>query len=254
MSQDLTLYNEDSLNKAIQLCQKKTEEFKGNEVKKKKYEVALSKLQAAKTKREKAIAETKGIMMSRTVGGATETKSFYDWFIAGNESAVTLTWLGAKTAVEGVTLTTNLSADSIETKYDFVDFTKKQMKDVSKGKGISKFLTGTAIGAIIGEVLSHGVTQILVKQGIMKHSMGLFGVAKLGIENLPAAFSALGSGITTLWGVAPVGLVAAGALVTLTAIPVVANLVKKAKAKHKANNQFENDMQKLVAAQPTLAV
>ena len=231
-----------NIPKALELCNKKIKEFEGNEVKKAKYEKMKAALSSAKQK------------IDDTIKYLNEKEpTFYEDSIKGRESAVTLAWLGTKLAMEGKTVSTDLSESPVDVHYDFIDETKKQMLDISKGKGIAKGIAGVSIAAIIGEVLSRGVTQILVKKGIMKGAMSLLGVTKLGIANLPAAFSAMGAGMTSLWGVASIGVVGAAALAAVAVIPAVTKFVKKAKAKHNANHEFEHDMDKMIKAQEELA-
>lgn len=238
----------------INLANKQANKFKDNPIKAKKYTDAALELKSAKTKLETLIAKTKSDEFKvNDVSGAV---SFYDKYVADKEDVATLDWLmGEISAHESEfvsgTPTYDAEVNDINTHYDFVDATKKVGHDMLNGKGLSKVLVGATIGVGVSELLTKGVTSVLAKEGIVQSSMGLFGLAKLGIKSLPAGLSALGSGMSMLWGFSPVAVVAGGALVALKAVPAIKRLVEKAVTKFKSNaaenNLFEDEANKKIA-------
>ena len=239
-----------SLAEAIKTCKKFEAKYKDKEIKKKKYGDIRKTLEKSEETLNKAVEATKNIKMQ-------SGKSFFEEFVEGKEAAVSLAWLGAKLGVEKDRITEgklpNLGSDvSVEFKYDFVDKTKQTWFNLTHGKGIAKGLTTAAGGILIGELLTQGVTAYLTKKGIMDGAMGLLGLGKLGIEFAPTAWQAIvgAAGALTSWSM--VACVAAGALVAVKAIPMVRNLVEKAKAKHKEAGAFDENMQKLIAGQKVM--
>lgn len=237
----------------ITLANKQANKFKDNPIKAKKYTDAALELRNAKTKLETLIDKTKAITVTKTDG--TEEK-FYNLYVRDNQDNATIEWLmteleGHESEIVGGAPAYDADVNEIDTHYDFIDATKKVGHDMLNGKGLSKALVGATIGVGVGELLSKGVTSVLAKEGIMQSSMGLFGLAKLGIKSLPAGLSALGSGMSMLWGFSPVAVVAGGALVALKAVPAIKHLVDKVVAKFKSNaaenNLFEDEANKKIA-------
>ena len=242
----------------IKLASDQARKFKDNPDKAQKYEDEKKKLQQAKAKLEKIVEETKNIKM-------TSGKTFHEEFVDGKEHLVSLFYLSEKIEKEKsagtidiqATLANKVDIDKISfdvpevsTTFDMVDQTKSLGKQILDGKGASKWLTRGCFGVMIGELLAKGITNSLVAEGIMAESMGLFGVAKLGVvEGLPALWSALGSGVTALAGFSPLMLGAGAAALALIAVPMVKKLVDKVKAKHKNEVAFDQGVQKLLDSQ-----
>ena len=247
--QDIQKANFDAV---IKLASDQARKFKDNPDKSKKYEEEKKKLQQAKAKLEKLVEDTKNIKM-------TSGKTFYEEFV------MTLLYLSEKIEKEKnagtidiqATLANKVDIDKISfdvpevsTTYDMVDQTKSFGNQILNGRGASKWLTRGCFGIMIGELLAKGITSSLVAEGIMAESMGLFGVAKLGIvEGLPALWSSLCGGMTALAGFSPVLLGAGATALALIGIPIVKKLVDKVKAKHKNEVAFDQGVQKIIASQ-----
>ena len=247
-----------NFDSVIKLCSDQARKFKDNPDKAKKYEEEKKKLQKAKTKLADTIEATKNIKMK-------SGKTFYEEFIDGKENLVTLFYLSEKIEKEKSAGTIDITATvankvdidkisfdtpEVQTTYDMVDKTKSFGNQILNGKGASKWLTRGCFGVMIGELLAQGITSSLVAEGIMGSSMGLFGVAKLGIvEGLPALWTSLGTGLTALAGFSPVLLGAGAAAAALIAIPLIKKVVDKVKTKHKNEVAFDQGVQKLLTAQ-----
>lgn len=237
----------------INLANKQASKFKDNPIKAKKYTDAALELKSAKQKLEALITKTKTITITKPDGS---TDFFYNVYVQGKESNATIAWLMAElesheSEMVGGAPDIDIEVNEIDTHYDFVDATKKVGYDMLNGKGLSKALVGATIGVGVSELLAKGVTSVLAKEGIVQSSMGLFGLAKLGIKSLPAAMTSLGSGMSMLWGFSPVAVVAGGALVALKAVPAIKHLIDKAVAKFKSNaaenNLLEDEINKKIA-------
>lgn len=253
--QDIQKANFDAV---IKLASDQARKFKDNPDKSQKYEDEKKKLQQAKAKLEKIVEDTKNIKM-------TSGKTFYEEFVDGREHLVSLFYLSQQIEKEKSNGTIDIQATvankvdidkisfdvpEVETTYDMVDQTKSLGKQILNGTGASKWLTRGCFGVMIGELLSKGITGALVKEGIMAESMGLFGVAKLGIvEGLPALWSALSTGVTTLAGFSPLMLGVGATALALIAVPMVKKLVDKVKTKHKNEVAFDQGVQKILTAQ-----
>lgn len=241
-----------NFDNAIKTCQKSVDKFKGSE-RQKKYVLMLNELKSAKQKLDDAIEKTKSITMK-------DGKTFYESFVEGNESAVTLAWLGDKINNErskGEVTTdqaVDVSTNEVDVHYDFVDRTKKAGKDLFDGKGIAKGLVNATIGVMVGELLTKGVTSLLVKNGVMSEAMGLVGLGKMGIANLPRLLPALKTGALAVWNFSPIIGVAIPALIALKAVPMVKHFVDKTKSKVKEASQFENNINEMVSKQGSLAI
>lgn len=238
----------------INLANKQANKFKDNPVKAKKYTNAALELRSAKTKLETLIDKTKNEF--KVNDGSGGEMSFYDKYVTGKENVATIEWLTDLIATHESEIVSgapvyDAEVNEINTHYDFIDATKKVGHDMLNGKGLSKALVGATIGVGVSELLAKGVTSVLAKEGIVQSSMGLFGLAKLGIKSLPAGLSALGSGMSMLWGFSPVAVVAGGALVALKAVPAIKRLVEKAVTKFKSNtaenNLFEDEANRKIA-------
>lgn len=253
--QDIQKANFDAV---IKLASDQARKFKDNPDKSKKYEDEKKKLQQAKAKLEKIVEDTKSIKMK-------SGKTFYEEFVDGKEHLVTLFYLSEKIEKEKsagtidiqATLANKVDIDKISfdtpevsTTFDMVDQTKSLGNQILNGKGASKWLTRGCFGVMIGELLAKGITNSLVAEGLMAESMGLFGVAKLGIiEGLPALWTSLCGGVTALAGFSPLLLGAGATAIALIGIPIVKKLVDKVKAKHKNEVAFDQGVQKLLTAQ-----
>lgn len=236
-----------SFPKAIDLCKKQETKFKSQEVKKQKYAQMRKKLETAQEKLEKAVEATKTIKMN-------DDKTFFDSFVKGKESAVSLLWLGEKLEEQKSNIkegkVPNVEAYDIDVAHiDFVDQTKQVMHDFLHGKGLSKGLFTAVAGVGIAEVLSQGITASLVRNGVMQSSMGLMGLGKLAWQNLPVAWQAISGAMTNLFAWSPIAVVAGGALIALKALPMIRGMIDKVAAKVKSKTEFEHGIQKLMQEQ-----
>lgn len=247
---DPKLIQKGNFDKAIKTCQKQCNNFTNDPVRHAKYDKMLEELKEAKKKLDKAIDATKKIYVD-----PTKEESFYDAYIASLKDTVTLDFLESKLSEEKtagrVAEDTELDTktNDVELKVDFIDRTKQGLKDIFDGKGLSNGLVGACVGVGIGELLAKGVTSVLVKQGIMQSSMGLFGLAKLGVTNLPGLWSAISSGATALWGFSPVVAVAMAGVAALKLIPAVKHLKDKVVGRVKSANQLETDLDEMIKKQ-----
>ena len=246
-----------NFGKAIDTCKKQSDKYKNDPVRSAKYNKMLTELQSAKTKLDNAIEASKtiDIIVDSTTTPPT-TKSFYELYIESKDATVSLDFLEdqlSKDKLSGKVADSNANFDTdaneVELKVDFIDRTKQGLKDIFNGRGLSNGLVGACIGVGIGELLSKGVTSMLVKQGIMSSSMGLFGLAKLGVTNLPGLWSAISGGATALWGFSPVLAVAMAGVAALKIIPAVKHLKDKIVGSVKSANQLETDLNKMIGSQ-----
>lgn len=241
-----------NFDKSIEICKKNIDRFKGKE-NEKKYQLMLKELESAKKKLNEAIEKSRSIKMK-------DDKTFYESFVQGNETVVTLAWLGDKINAErekgeiAEDQSVDLSTQAVDVHYDFVEKTKKAGKDLLNGKGISKGVINALFGICIGELLTKGVTSLLVKKGIMSESMGLVGLAKLGIANLPKVWAAIKTGLAAAWNFSALSVIGVGALGLAIAIPKVKHLIDKTKKKCKEANEFENNINEMINSQATLAI
>lgn len=253
---DPKLIQKRNFDNAIRTCQTQCNKFTNDPVRQAKYNKMLEELKDAKKKLDNAIKATKNIdiVVDATTTSPTTTK-FYDAYIAASEDTVTLDFLESKLSEEKtagrVAEDTELDTktNDVELKVDFIDRTKQGLKDIFDGKGLSNGLVGACVGVGIGELLAKGVTSVLVKQGIMQSSMGLFGLAKLGVTNLPGLWSAISSGATALWGFSPVVAVAMAGVAALKLIPAVKHLKDKVVGRVKSANQLETDLDEMIKKQ-----
>lgn len=238
----------------IRMANTQANKFKDNPVKAKKYKDAAADLRNAKAKLDELLDKAKQMKISDGSGGTT---TIYDKYVNAKGDAVTLAWLNCEIIAHESEIVSgpvdyDAEVNEIDVHYDFIDATKKVGHDLLNGKGLSKGLAGAAVGIGIGELLTKGVTSLLAKEGIIQSSMGLFGLGKLGITNLPTAFTALQTGMTALWGFSPLIVVAGGAFIALKGIPAIKQLIDKAVTKYKSkvdeNNKFEKDVNDLIAS------
>ena len=116
------------------------------------------------------------------------------------------------------------------------------------GKGRCN-VTNVAVGVLVGELLTHGVTAFLTKKGIMDGAMGLMGLGKLGIDFAPVAWQALTGAAGALAAWSPLLVTAGITFAAVKAIPMIRNVVDAVKKKHKEAHAFDANMQKLIAEQ-----
>ena len=177
---------------------------------------------------------------------------------------VTLFWLSEKISQEKITGSVDLAAtntskfnidnmnfeaEEVNPNYDMIDRSKSFANQILEGKGASKWLTRGCLAVGLGEILSHGVTQYLVTQGIMGEAMGLFGVAKLGVAQLPALWTSICGGFTALAGFSPVLLGAGIGLAALATLPLIKRFADKIKQKHKDAQGFDKGIEKILKDQ-----
>lgn len=243
--------NYGNLIEAIKITKKQMAKFKGQDVRCKKYETLLKKLEPTKKQIETIFEETKKIEMD-------DGKSFYDQFISGKESAMTLEYLGRKLEEckkEGKIAKGKLEIkiapeEEVDIHYDMVDRTKQFGKDLLEGKGKAKGILYATLGVGLGEALSLGVTNMLTSQGIMSGATGLFGLAKMA---LPAGWSAISSAVVGLTGFSTIVAGAVAGVIALKAVPAVKHLIDKAKEKSKNSRALEDGLGKMISGQKELA-
>ena len=243
------------------LLNEKIKKCKSDPVKEDFYKGIKKKVEKAEEKLKSLIAKTKEIKM-KPAEGATEGVSFYDKFIAGKEKLVSLMWLSDKVGAElnsenidsEKTTTVKLSdfnaeGEEINTKRDFIDKTKSVVHQFTHGTGFAKFLMNGCLAVGIGEVLTKGVTSYLAKEGIVESSMGLFGLADLGIKNASTLWGFLETGFSVVTGFSTLALGVGAGLLVLKGIPMIRGLVDKIKAKHKEANSLETGIEKMMQEQ-----
>ena len=247
---NLNDYTQASLKESIKLCQQQERKFKDQNVKRKKYELMRAQCEKAQAELDSAINATRAITMA-------SGKSFYEEYINGRDTTVSLVKLQTLLNDHESEMTTahaiTIGDHVIQPNLDFIDETKQLGSDFYRGRGIAKGLLTASAGLCIGEFLTKGITTLLTKQGIMGGAMGLLDLGKLGIEHLPAVWQALSGAASTLWASAPFGVIMGGVALGLATLPVVKNIIDKVKAKHKEAHAFEDGLNKLMVEQKVLS-
>lgn len=245
---------EADFSKAIDTCRKQEKLLKDKEVKRKKYADMRAKFEKGKEEYKKAIEQAKKTKVK--IGG--EEKSFYDEFIKGKESTLTLVKIHdlKETHKPNITPETLAEAEKIadsdiivSTHVDFIDDIKQVGHDILHGKGLGKGIMTVSAGLFISELLTQGITSYLVQNGVMQSSMGLLGLGQLGIQALPGALQGITSALTSFAGWSSVAAITGGVFAVAAVIPLITNAVKKVQAKHKEAHSFEDNMNKLAAEQ-----
>lgn len=246
--------DESLFSKAIDICMKQERRFKDKEVKKKRYTAMREKFEKGKETFRQLIEITKTIK----VKDGTEEVSFFDKFIKGKESTLTIAKIYALKEAHSADITadTKENADKIvdddtmvDLHEDFIDDVKQVGHDILHGKGLGKGIMTASLGVCAVELLTHGITSQLTKQGIMQGSMGLLGLGKMGLEALPGAWQGITSAFTAFAGWSPVAAITGGVFVAAAVIPLVTNMVKKIQDKNKEARAFGENMNKLVEEQ-----
>ena len=245
-------------SKVITLCESKINLLKGKPDRAKKYEKLKDVYQSAQSKLRKCIEKTKEIKLANPTD--PDKPSFYDEYIKGKDEFVSLSWLSSKlNAVknngelaegEGVKVATlDMKTKTVDVRYDFVDATKNVMNQITKGTGISNKITKGCLFVCLGELLSHGVTAALAQQGIMQGSMGLIGLGKLGLAQLPKLLPIIKTGAAMFMGLPQLALAAGGAFALFKGIPMVKGYIDKVKKNHKNAQAFDKGMKDILNQQ-----
>ncbi len=262
---------EGSFKQALKLCKDQADKFKDNPLRKAKYEKALEGYKKAQAKMSEDLEKCKNIKMVAGVTKhdgtlTTDGESFYDAFIGSRRSLVTLNWLGSKieeqrmlgnikeaeSAAAGANVNTmSFTVADIEVKYDAFDRIKKFMGDMGSGKGISNFLLNGCLIAGASDILARFVTGRL---GLLSQPTGILGVGSMLVQNAPTIWSAICSGVGSVWAFSPVIAVAAGGFLALKGIPMVKGWIDKAVKKSKDKHIYEKGMEKLMAEQDARAL
>ncbi len=245
-----------NFGKAIKICDEQIKKLKSPD-KQKKYKDAKAAFGAAEAKLKDLIAKTKEIKMS-------SGNTFHEDFLKDKESFVTFAWLSEKISAEHDNIedaskakaeALDLEVPDVDPRWDCIDATKKFAKDMGNEKsGLSRFLSKTFIAVGLGDILTRGVTKTLVKEGIMKESLGLVGLGKLGIANLPNLWSAICLGASKFWAFSPLGVVAAGGFLAVKAIPMINKLGNKIKQNFNNKHHYENAMAQMLEGQNPAAL
>ena len=250
-----------SFPETYKLLDAQIKKYNNDPVKKKFYENIKSRVKDAEKSCNSLIEKSKQIML-KDPADPTKTKSFFDLYVSGKEQFVSLLWFSDKIGseerlgnIDHTASTVNIASlsydnGSVNTKPDFIDKTKSVWHQFTHQKGIAKFLANGCLAVGLGEVISKGVTSYLVKEEIVKSSMGLFGLVEMGIDKLPLLSEALSFGMNTIWNFSPLAVGLAGGFIALKAIPLARGLVDKLKAKHKDANALETGIKKVLNDQP----
>lgn len=245
-----------NFDNAIKLCNQQCQKFSKDKdpVRFDKYDRMRKELKSAQSKLDAAIEKTKNIEINDPSAPSGKT-TFYAKYVEANKNIVSLDFIETKLEesesdiVDPDNAKLDTRTNEVGIKVDFVDRAKHAFKDILDGKGLANGLCYACIGVAIGELLAKGVTSMLVKQGIMEASTGLFGLAKLGIANLPGAFSAISGGLTALWGFSPIVLVAGAGFAALKIIPALKHLKDKVQTNVKNANALSDGLDKIVGSQ-----
>ena len=252
---DSGIFSEKTFKKAIELCDSKISLLKNKPEQAEKFKKLKNSIQETEKRQKQIIEKTKTIKLVNPTDPNKPT--FFDEYIAGKENIVSLCWLGSKlneaknageleqssiAVVEGMDFKTK----AIDPHYDFVDRTKSVMKQFLNGTGVSKQVAKGCIFAGLGELLSRGVTGYLAQEGIMQSAMGLVGLGKLGISQLPKLLPILQTGLTMVMGLPQLTLIAGGALAIIKGVPMIKKHIDKVKKKFKNANAFDKGMSELM--------
>ena len=139
----------------------------------------------------------------------------------------------------------DVSAKPVDPNYDFVDRTKHFFTGFLRGNGFANTLTKTCLGVAIGELLTQGATRLLVGQGLLTESFGLFGLGKIAVSKMPLVWEGLKTAGSFAMGNFPIALIGGAAFVALKAIPVIKNLCDKAGKRFENEHAVANGINKL---------
>lgn len=243
---------------AIMLCDSKINLLKDKPERAKKFEALKKSYQDAQAKLKKAIEKTKDIKLANPTD--PKKPSFYEEFISGKEEFVSLCWLSSKLnslkdngeladGEEAKANAIDTKTKDVDVKYDFVDATKNVVKQVTNGTGVSKKIAKGCLFVSIGEILSRGVTAAMAQKGIMQGSLGLIGLGKLGVAQLPKLLPILQTGVKMFMGLPQLSLIAGGAFAVFKGIPMIKQHIDKVKKNHKNAQAFDKGMEEILNQQ-----
>lgn len=259
----MTTINPDSLHKgkfsaAIMLCDSKIALLKNKPDRAKKYEALKKAYQEAQTKLKTAIDATKNINIANPTD--KNKPSFYNEFISGKEEFVSICWLSSKlnsmkdngelaAGEESKVDALDLSVKTVDVKYDFIDATKNAVKHFTNGTGASKKIAKGCLFVSIGELLSRGVTAFLAKKGIMDGSLGLIGLGKLGLAQLPKLVPIVQTAAKMFMGLPQLTLAAGAAFAVFKGVPKIKKFVDNVKKNNKNAQAFDKGMEDILNKQ-----
>ena len=244
--------------KAIMLCDQKIKYYKNKPEKAKKFEKLRDAYRESQSKVNAIIEKTKTIEL---VHPTDSTKpSFYDEFVSGKEDFVSLCWLSSKltsmksageltTSTEAVVDTLDFTAKNPDVKWDITDTTKSIWNQFKNGTGVSQKVLKGSLFVCLGELLTQGITSALAKEGIMQGAMGLIGLGKLGVAQLPKLLPFVESGIGFILGLPHLALIGGGVAAVVATVPAVKKMIDKVKKKHKNAEAFDKGMEQIEAEQ-----
>ncbi len=248
---------------AIKLCDTKIALLKNKPDRAKKYEALKKAYVEAQGKLDKVIEKTKVIKLVHPTD--PEKPYFFDEYVAGKQSFISLCWLSSKLAEVknngGIDAESVAIVDSLDFKtknpdvhYDFIDATKNVTKQITNGTGVSKQITKGCLFVFLGELLSRGVTSFMAGKGIMDSSMGLIGLGKLGLSQIPKLAPILQSGLSMLAGLPPLSLFAGSAFIAFKGIPMIKKHIDNVKKKFKNGQAFDKGMEELMNSQAQVSM
>ena len=240
---------------------------------------------AAKFDAAKKVFETAKLKLERTItilsntedpsDTSTPKKKYIETICDGKKTNLTLEWIGQAFITKGRDITAvaelnSTDADKIASGAEVnlgdesditpasvrrspFDWAKDFANDLGKGKGRAVGLARGLLGVGIAEVASRLVTGGLAKAGIMSEGMGLFGLLKTGITNLPTVWPHIASAATAIWNFSPLGVCALGGLVVVKSIPWIKKKAQKLFNNVKgmnADKAMEENLARQLAAQP----
>ena len=240
---------------------------------------------AAKFDAAKKVFETAKLKLERTItilsntedpsDTSTPKKKYIETICDGKKTNLTLEWIGQAFITKGRDITAvaelnstdadklangehvNLADESDITpqtvRRSIFDVGKDFATDLGKGKGRAVGLARGLLGVGIAEVATRLVTGGLAKAGVMGEGMGLFGLLKTGITNLPTVWPHIANAATAVWNFSPLGVCALGGLVVVKSIPWIKKkadkLFKNIKGMN-ADKAMEDNLARQLAAQP----
>ena len=262
-----------TLDQAISYCARKAADL--NRANKPataaKFDAAKKAFETAKTKLERTIH----ILEVTDDPTSSPTKKYIETICDGKKTNLTLAWIGQAFTDKGRDITTvaelnssdadklangehvNLADESDITpqtvRRSIFDVGKDFATDLGKGKGRAVGLARGLLGVGIAEVATRLVTGGLAKAGVMGEGMGLFGLLKTGITNLPTVWPHIANAATAVWNFSPLGVCALGGLVVVKSIPWIKKkadkLFKNIKGMN-ADKAMEDNLARQLAAQP----
>lgn len=244
--------SDEKLDKAIETCKKYAGLYSSNPDKSKRYVETHKKLIAAKSKLQDAIEKTKKIPVKVKTGDVEEEMSFYDAYVKGKETTISVNWIGAQLKLHSAEMAESPEIDLkmpevAQEKYDFFDATKHVASDFINGKGSSNGIAKKCIMIGAAELATKGISSYLVGAGALTESFGLVGLAKHLVANFPNYMASIGTGMKALLGYSPVIAIVGGVFVAQKLIPKVKHFIDKKTKEVKNISAGDNALDKLAS-------